>query len=153
MTTAAGVFFYSTSTDRFLYLLRSDSLTWSVPGGKLEAGESISDALFRECIEEIGYWPPSVKLVPLQLFTNRNFQYHSFFCAVSSEFTPHLNHEHVGYSWIRPGIYPKPLHPGLFNTVNFDTVQDKLRMLIQSLVKQSFDGIEAHGTENNSSTH
>jgi len=25
--------------------------------------------------------------------------------------------------------YPKPLHPGLFNTVNFDVVQEKLNTL------------------------
>jgi hypothetical protein len=26
-------------------------------------------------------------------------------------------------------VYPRPLHPGLWNTVNFDVVQEKLRLI------------------------
>jgi len=85
--------------------------------------------LERECIEEISFFPTNAKLVPIQKFVNRSFTYHTFFCQVDIEFIPVLNDEHVGYCWIDVDHYPKPLHPGLFNTVNFDVVQDKLKEL------------------------
>jgi hypothetical protein len=62
---------------------------------------------------------------------NNSFVYHTFFCAVKKEFIPILNDEHLGYSWIDSSVYPKPLHPGLFNTVNFDVVQEKINALIK----------------------
>ena len=126
---AAGVFFYSLDTGRHLYLLRTDSTTWSIPGGKIESGESLSQGLERECREELGYFPPDAKLIPIQKFENRNFVYNTFYCAVDQEFIPVLNDEHQGYAWVRAGSVPKPLHPGLFNTINYDVVQEKLNYL------------------------
>lgn len=126
---AAGIFFYSASTSRFLYLLRSDTATWSIPGGKIESGESLSDGLRRECLEETGYYPDNLKLVPIQRFENRNFVYHTFYAALEHEFVPRLNSEHSGYAWVNRGFSPKPLHPGLFNTINFPVVQNKLDFL------------------------
>ena len=130
MSRAAGVFFFCTSTQRFLYLLRSDTNTWSLPGGKIEQDEVIFEALYRECQEEIGFWPDQAKLVPIQLFQNRGFTYHTFYCELDTEFIPTLNHEHSGYAWLNAGHHPKPLHPGLFSTINGDTVQDKLSLLV-----------------------
>lgn len=128
---AAGVFFYSKSTKRYLYLLRSDqrSPTWSIPGGGIEEGETLLEGISRECIEEIGYFFNEWKLIPIQKFVNNNFTYHTFFCEVEDEFIPELNDEHVGYAWVLEGQYPKPLHPGLFSTVNIDNVIEKLNSL------------------------
>ena len=131
MSTSAGIFFYSKETDRFLYLLRTDSKNpgnWGIPGGKIEKGETLLEGLERECNEEIGFWPTS-KLIPIQKFVNNDFVYHTFFCEVVNEFVPKLNHEHCGYAWVGENQYPKPLHPGLFNTFNFDVVQEKLTAL------------------------
>jgi 8-oxo-dGTP pyrophosphatase MutT (NUDIX family) len=131
-TISAGVFFFSNKTDRFLYLLRTDDRnpgSWSIPGGKLEDGETLLEGINRECLEEIGYFPENVKLIPIQKFVNKNFTYHTFFCEVEEEFIPILNDEHCGYAWVGEGLYPKPLHPGLFSTVNFDLVQSKLNAL------------------------
>lgn len=132
MSTASGVFFYAKNTDRYLYLLRTDSKNpgnWGIPGGKIEDGETLLEGIVRECEEEIGLFPSNAKLIPIQKFTNHNFIYHTFFCEVDNEFVPELNHEHCGYAWVGEDQYPKPLHPGLFNTVNFDIVQEKLRAL------------------------
>jgi 8-oxo-dGTP pyrophosphatase MutT (NUDIX family) len=131
MTQAAGVFFYSDKTDRYLYLLRADgrSPTWSIPGGKIEDDETLLGAIARECTEEIGFFDPSYKLIPIQKFVNNNFTYHTFFCRVDDEFIPTLNDEHDGYAWVRSGLYPKPLHPGLFSTINIDIVIEKLNSL------------------------
>ena len=129
--TAAGVFFYSNSTNRFLYLLRADyrNHTWSIPGGKLEENETLLEGIERECTEEIGFYNQDFKLIPIQKFVNNTFTYHTFFCKVDKEFTPVLNNEHCGYAWVGDNQYPKPLHPGLFSTVNFDVVQKKLKAL------------------------
>lgn len=132
MNTSAGVFFYSSKTQRFLYLLRTDSKNpgnWGIPGGKLEKDETLLEGLERECIEELGFWSPVSKLIPIQKFVNNSFTYHTFFCEVHEEFIPILNDEHCGYAWVGDNQYPKPLHPGLFSTVNFDVVQDKLLAL------------------------
>ena len=130
--TSAGIFFYASNTHRYLYLLRTDSKnpgSWGIPGGKIEEGETLFDGLVRECSEEISYFPSDAKLIPIQKFVNYSFVYHTFFCEVESEFIPVLNEEHMGYAWVTGSQYPKPLHPGLFNTVNFDVVQSKLNAL------------------------
>ena len=134
MITASGVFFYSDTTRRYLYLLRSDGKNWSLPGGKCELNETLADSVVRECIEEMNYFPDGGKLVPIQKFVNQNFTYNTFFCRVDTEFTPQLNHEHCGYAWVMSDHYPKPLHPGLFNTINFHVVRDKLELLTTTSV-------------------
>jgi len=130
VNTSAGLFFYSKNTGRFLYLLRSDNnLSWGVPGGKIDKDETLLEGIERECIEEIGYFPNDAKLVPIQKFVNNSFTYHTFFCAVENEFVPILNGEHIGYAWVGMNQHPKPMHPGLFSTVNIDIVKEKLKTL------------------------
>jgi len=131
MNISAGIFFYSQKTKRFLFLLRTDhrNPTWGIPGGKLENDETILEGVERECQEEIQFFPKKAKLIPLQKFVNNTFTYHTFFCQIKNEFIPKLNNEHIGYAWVNFDHYPKPLHPGLFSTVNFDIVQEKLKSL------------------------
>ena len=138
---AVGVWFYSVDTQRYLYLMRDDPKhpnTWGLPGGKMESGETIMSAMIRECEEELGFMPEYLRLVPLEKFTtvDHGFAYHTFFCSVAEEFTPRLNEEHIGYAWINSGTWPRPMHPGLWSTVNFDAVRDKIRTVEQS-VQQS----------------
>lgn len=138
---AVGVWFYSISTDRYLYLLRDDARnpgTWGLPGGKAQKNETLIDTIKRECIEELGFWPKEIKLVPIEKFTSPdgNFCYHTFFCSVDQEFIPTLNEEHVGYAWIDSGTCPKPLHPGLWSTLNFDEVKQKMQA-VQNLHNQT----------------
>jgi len=132
MSVSAGIFFYCKITQRYLYLLRSDkNPSWSIPGGKIEKNESLLEGLERECLEEIAFWDKEWKLIPIQKFVNNSFTYHTFFCEISEEFKPLLNDEHSGYAWVAGEFYPKPLHPGLFSTVNIDLVQEKLKVLTE----------------------
>ncbi len=131
--TSAGIFFYCTTTDRFLYLMRSDAnFAWGVPGGKIEENETLLEGLQRESVEEIGYFPKDAKLIPIQKFVNKTFTYHTFFCSVDDEFIPVLNDEHIGYAWVGENQHPKPMHPGLFSTINIDIVKEKLKNLTEN---------------------
>lgn len=134
---AVGVWFYSLDTKRYLYLLRNDPKhpdTWGLPGGKINPGETLIQAIERECQEEMGFMPSYSRLVPLEKFTSGDggFVYHTFFCSVNSEFTPVLNDEHLGWAWIAGGRWPRPMHPGLWSTVNFDAVRDKISVMERS---------------------
>lgn len=128
---AVGVWFYSVSTQRYLYLLRNDTRhpgSWGLPGGKFEAGETLMEAMIRECQEELGHMPDYLRLIPIEKFTSSDggFAYHTFFCSVAHEFVPVLNDEHIGWAWIDSGTWPRPMHPGLWSTVNFDAVRGKM---------------------------
>jgi hypothetical protein len=94
----------------------------------MEPGETMIDSIKRECHEELGGMPEYIKLMPLEKFTtvDQHFAYHTFFCSVTTEFVPQLNHEHTGWAWLASGVWPRPMHPGLWSTVNFDAVRDKI---------------------------
>ena len=139
---AVGVWFRSVATSRYLYLLRNDSKnpsTWGLPGGKVEHGETLLGAMERECIEELGHMPEYHRLVPLEKFTSADgvFEYHTWICVVSQEFVPTLNHEHLGWAWIDQGTWPRPMHPGLWNTVNLEAVQHKIHTVERYLAADS----------------
>lgn len=134
---AVGVWFYAHSTQRYLYLMRNDRRNvgvWGLPGGKVDLGENLLDAVNRECTEELGSVPDHVQLVPIERFTNAEstFCYNTFWCATPVEFVPKLNHEHLGYAWVQSGVWPKPLHPGLWNTVNTDAILEKIKLVEQT---------------------
>lgn len=133
---AVGIWFYSLQSQRYLYLLRNDPRhpdTWGLPGGKVDDGETLLEAITRECEEELGSMPDYIKLVPLEKFTSadQKFAYHTFFCSVAAEFRPILNDEHQGYAWIAAGTWPRPMHPGLWSTVNFEAVREKIKTVQQ----------------------
>ena len=136
IVSAVGIWFYAQSTSRYLYLVRNDPKhpdNWGLPGGKQEAGESLLQTLERECKEELGSMPEYIKLVPLEKFTSPDggFEYHTFFCIVENEFTPVLNDEHNGYAWVGAGVNLRPIHPGLWSTINFDAVRSKIATIQQ----------------------
>lgn len=133
ITNSVGVLFCAQNTRRHLFLLRNSKISheWGLPGGKVESGETLRAALERECIEEINFWPKDAKLFPIEQFTSQDerFIYHTFYCIVSDEFIPELNNEHIAYCWINDYTYPKPLHRGLFNTLNYDIIQQKIQII------------------------
>lgn len=143
---STGALIYSTNTKRYLFLLRNGSSysgTWALPGGKIIVGETVAQGLFREIKEELGGVIHDAKLYPIEKFTsdNKKFTYHTFLIPVDNEFIPNLNKEHKGYAWCAVEDYPKPLHPGVWRTINFNEVISKLdtvqKLLDQEGVKKS----------------
>ncbi len=129
---AVGVWFVARDTGRYLYLLRNDAKhpgTWGLPGGKIESGETLLGGMERECVEELGSFPQYQQMMPLEKFTSADgvFEYYTWICVIASEFVPILNHEHMGYAWIDRGSWPRPMHPGLWNTVNLESIKAKIQ--------------------------
>ena len=133
-TEGCGALVYAKSTNRYLFLLRNKQRQqghWGIPGGKIESGETVIQGLCREIHEEIGADYAKKKFIPLETFTsdNERFVYYTFLVTVDEEFVPVLNSEHRGYCWVRLEDHPKPLHPGVWRTVNFGAVVDKIKTL------------------------
>lgn len=139
MIRAVGVWFLARSTRRYLYLMRNDVKhpnTWGLPGGKVNNGETLLAGMERECIEELGQFPVYEQMMPLETFTSADsqFVYHTWVCVVATEFVPCLNHEHHGYAWIDCEHWPRPMHPGLWNTVNMESILSKLALIEQRII-------------------
>lgn len=133
-TEGCGALIYAKNTNRYLFLLRDKSKyagSWGIVGGKIEAGETVITGLVREIKEEIGVDYQKRKFIPLETFTadNRKFIYYTFLVSVDDEFVPKLNNEHRGYCWVTLDDHPKPLHPGLWRSFNFDIVKQKIKTL------------------------
>jgi 8-oxo-dGTP pyrophosphatase MutT (NUDIX family) len=133
-TEGVGALVYVRSTNRYLFLLRNKSKhsgSWGIVGGKVDPGETVIQALVREIVEEIGQDFTNRKFIPLETFTadNKKFVYYTFLVTVDEEFVPVLNNEHRGYCWVELQDHPKPLHPGLWRSFNFDIVKKKIKTL------------------------
>jgi 8-oxo-dGTP pyrophosphatase MutT (NUDIX family) len=129
-----GTFIYCVTTHRYLFLLRNTKKyagTWGLAGGTIEHNENLLDSLYRELTEELGVDFSGVKLIPIEKFTSdkNNFSYHTFILPITEEFIPQLNHEHRGYCWVKLDDHPKPLHPGVWRTINFKEVIAKIKTL------------------------
>ncbi len=132
-----GALVYSIKTKRYLFLLRNQKRhagSWGLVGGGVEVGESPSTALHREIQEEIKL-ESYTQLIPLEKFTSDagTFEYHTYLVTVEDEFVPQLNDEHRGYAWTSIQDHPKPLHPGVWRTFNFQVVLDKIRTYEKAL--------------------
>ena len=133
-----GALFLSKTSSRYLFVLRNgaryDSM-WAFVGGKVESNETEYDALQREIVEEVGFNPDILKTIPVEKFTNtkNNFTYSTYVCVVEEEFIPKLNNEHKGYAWSKLDSWPKPLHPGVFTTLQIKDIVNKIRT-IESLM-------------------
>jgi len=133
-TEGVGALVYARATNRYLFLLRNKQRQqgyWGIVGGKVDPGETVIQALIREIQEEISQDYSGKKFIPLETFTadNTKFVYYTFLINVDTEFVPVLNEEHRGYCWVEMKDHPRPLHPGLWRSFNFDIVKKKIKTL------------------------
>lgn len=84
---------------------------WCLPGGKLEAGESLTDCVRRELVEELGVEPEVGKLLAIQQFGDSSEESIEFFFEITNPGdyqkidlakTSHGQDELVEYGFIDP---------------------------------------------------
>ncbi|MCU9614985.1 NUDIX domain-containing protein [Caldibacillus lycopersici] len=72
---------------------------WSTPGGGIEPGETIHDALIRECIEELGVEVKDPILTGVYYHSNVQSQVAMFRCFLPKGKEIKLSEEHSEYKW------------------------------------------------------
>lgn len=133
----SGALIYAINSKRLLFLHRANcnnSDYWGLVGGKNEKEETPWQGLQREIKEEIGD-TSITKAIPLETFISPNnyFLFHTYLCVVDKEFIPTLNHEHNGYTWVEFNVWPKPLLPGLRNTLAKKVNREKLHIVFETI--------------------
>ena len=133
---SSGALFLSKSTKRFLLLQKASGKkegVWGLVGGKVNPDESIWQGLQREVVEEIGFFPGTIKSIPLEMFVSDddNFNFQTYVCIVEEEFIPKLSDEHMGWAWCELDRWPKPVHQGIKNTVSSRIIRAKLDTIFE----------------------
>ena len=119
---SAGCIVVAADTGRWCLQQRSNTVTdpgvWSTWGGGRELGETVTETVLRELAEESGYTGP----VTLRL-VDSGHSYATFMAVVPHEFEPRINSECQDWQWCETDQLPRPLHPGLLQTLskNFET--------------------------------
>lgn len=91
--------------------------TWALPAGGIEPGEDPAFTAKRELEEETGYRLTSDQDPQLiERWVNGDGVDFTLFRVDGRRFSPTLNHEHIGWKWLKPGAPESkglPMHPDL----------------------------------------
>ncbi len=74
-------------------------LSWGLPGGSINPGETIHETLHRECIEELGTDVDIINLTGVYFHSKFNAQVFIFLCHLKDETAIRLSDEHSEYSY------------------------------------------------------
>ncbi|WP_454190895.1 NUDIX hydrolase [Paenibacillus sp. Marseille-Q7038] len=87
--------------DQVLILKRTyGNKGWSLPGGGVDPGETIHEALIRECREELGLDIYDIVLTGFYYHSNLNAQVGIFRCSITSNNEINLSSEDSDYKWV-----------------------------------------------------
>lgn len=75
------------------------NMGWSLPGGGVDPGETIHQALFRECSEELGIEVQDAVLTGFYYHSHINAQVGIFRCTLPENEEIKLSSEHSEYKW------------------------------------------------------
>jgi ADP-ribose pyrophosphatase YjhB (NUDIX family) len=105
--------------DKILFLHRvndgDQGNLWGLPGGTVEKGETLKEALFREIMEETNVPLKEEEVVYLKKiyvrYPKKDFNYHMFYAELKKMPVIETNpEEHIGFLWITPlGAMKLPL--------------------------------------------
>ena len=112
----AGALINCEETNRVLLLLRNDELpTWSLVSGVMENDENAIECLKREIKEELSINSDLIKLnkVNVEMFNDKNMEFHYYKVNVKKEFLPKLNSENIDWGWFSEDNLPSPLYIGM----------------------------------------
>ena len=112
---AVGVWFLARDTGRYLYLLRNDVKhpgAWGLPGGKVEAQESLEQALSRELYEELGIQVLHSQPWQVQVVDYPHALVHLHFWLVSAWEGELRMLEGQTFSWQQLPVDLEPILPG-----------------------------------------
>jgi len=112
-----GAGFILTDGEAVLLLKRSDKGDmagfWTIPGGKVEDGETFLGGAQRETKEEAGHMPNCTRVATFDHQDGR-FTFKSFLCKVDKRFDVKLSDEHTDSRWFPiEDVGNIRIHPGL----------------------------------------
>ena len=81
--------------------------SWGLPGGALDAGETIHDAIHRECREELGCEIEVEYLSGVYYHSNHESQAFIFKCKIKNSSNIQLSEEHLEFSYFDIEELPK----------------------------------------------
>lgn len=94
--------------------------SWGLPGGALEPGETIHEALHRECIEEIGDAVDIKYLSGVYYHSVYNSQTFIFRCELKNSGTIKLSEEHTEYKYSPVSELSKVQQRRIGDCINFE---------------------------------
>ena len=135
----AGTLIYAQQDRKFLFILRSElvnsPLTWGIPGGTVDPGETPGPAAIRETLEEVGY---DITGNPRRLiYINKTylprFEFYNYAVIVPRVFKPVINWEIDQTVWCDLADIPHPRHWGLDMLMSNDIAATKLKEFLEEV--------------------